>query len=176
MKSRIEMSNSFPGRKPVLLALALLCQSCVSDFSLPWPPGDSEEMPAASYYQWVESATAAERQQELARLQARTSGAPEVVTLVQRAIVLYYQDGNGRALADLNLTGPALQPCNDDRLCRDYAAFAGLFRELADLESALEDRRAETSALQDRIRVLNQQIEALTNIEQQLLERERRQD
>ncbi|MCI5107326.1 MAG: hypothetical protein MRY76_11480 [Pseudomonadales bacterium] len=131
-----------------------------------------QELPAAAYYQWAGQISDAERRGELERLESRTDD--NLVAVVQRAILHYHLGTEGGSIDTINLNHPRMPGCSTSESCVDYQAFVELFRELQRTEELLAESIDRNEVLEDRIRNLNQQIEALTNIEQQLLEREQR--
>lgn len=139
--------------------------------------GYPSSLPAAGYFHWATQASDEEKQSQLDSLQAATVESQSTVNLVQRAILLYHMDNTGeQTLADLNLDLSDESACDSNRRCQDYASFADFFTTAAQLAEQLQGSEQQVRNLQDQIRILNQQIEALTNIEQQLLEREQRQN
>lgn len=158
-------------RAATLLSLLLLsgCQlQALLEHTAPGPA----RLPAASYYAWASQAPDSELQAELQRLD--NSADPDLIAIVQRAIVLYHQDEEQATIGEINFEHPRMPVCRQGRLCEDYVAFARLIRELSVLRDRAQSSQDEARALRDQIRALNQQIEALTNIEQQLLERDQR--
>ncbi len=157
-----------------MLLLLTGCEINLAERIVAPTPGS---LSASGYFHWAATASDEMRQIELERLQAQTANRQSNVSLVQRAIVLYFMEIGGEdSIAKLNLAYPENETCGANRRCQDYTTFAELFKERAELEAALENSQQSVRNLQDRIRILNQQIEALTNIEQQLLEREQRQN
>jgi hypothetical protein len=131
-----------------------------------------QELPAAAYFKWAGGISDAERRGELERLESRTDD--NLVAVVQRAILHYHLGVEGGSIDTINLDHPRMPGCSASESCVDYQAFVELFRELQRTEQSLAESIERNEVLEDRIRNLNQQIEALTNIEQQLLEREQR--
>jgi hypothetical protein len=165
--------------KEPLKAMRLLCllsciflQQCSLPAFLENGVAFHQELPAAAYYQWAGQISDAERRGELERLQSRTDD--NLVAIVQRAILHYHLGTEGGSIDTINLDHPRMPGCSASESCVDYQAFVELFRELQRTEELLAESVDRNEVLEDRIRNLNQQIEALTNIEQQLLEREQR--
>ncbi len=156
--------------------LCLLCCVFLQQCSLPafFSKGSAahQELPAAAYFQWAGRISDAERRGELERLESRTDD--NLVAVVQRAILHYHLGVDGGSIDTINLDHPRMPGCAASESCLDYQAFVELFRQLLRAEQSLAESIDRNEVLEDRIRNLNQQIEALTNIEQQLLEREQR--
>lgn len=164
-------------RMMALAAALFLLAGCQFNLAERIVPNYPSNLPAAGYFHWVSQATDEQKQQQLDTVQAATVDAQSTVNLVQRAILLYHMDITGEdTIADLNLDLATESACGNNQRCQDYASFAAVFSSLTQLTQQLQGSEQQVRNLQDRIRILNQQIEALTNIEQQLLEREQGQN
>lgn len=157
----------------VLLPVFLLVSCSQQSVFLPRAILGVATVPAATYFAWADSASAGELQPELDRLQAELEKELVLVPLVQRAIVLYHLENDSVALRDLTLDG---LDCAGRSRCEDYIAIVVLLKELGELHQSQQTEKELAASLQKRVDELEQQIDALTTIEQQLLERERRPD
>lgn len=169
-------SNNFTAclRLVVTAGLCVILQNCSWTNMITGGAADSSDMSAAVYYGWVASISDSARRGELQRLESRTDD--DLIAVVQRAIVQYHLNQNASAIAMVNFEHPRMPACEQSASCEDYIAFVEVFRELSNLQQEYLRQRDYNQVLEDRIRNLDQQIEALTNIEQQLLERQQRPD
>jgi hypothetical protein len=136
------------------------------------------------YYNWVQAASLPELEAEHERLMMRPGLTDPVIRTVHMGTLLGVSalatpETEQEALALLDLVDD--NPLTDTN--RDYAAFAGFLR--SHLLQRAELRTAQTSVEQARVRIdtletsngeLQQQIDALTTLEQQLIEREQSQE
>ncbi len=148
------------------------------------PGRESVEAPLA-YYEWSLSATTAQLAQEQDRLESLEDLDSDPVLLVQLSVVnmaLGMNDRNESGFENLRTLG---QNCTT-RTCRNYISLATLLDQLTEARSNLEAARAgqaeeqqhvstlrsQLATLQQRITSLQAQIDALTSLEQEIIQRE----
>lgn len=165
----------------VCMSLGLGTVACSSNIFYMVPAG---YQPLA-YYQWLQSADA----EALAQEQARLSDDGTVRGLVQTAMLTQVHGEDPQQT--LTLLQNARIACNEtgeaasryclltDLLLSQNEAEKSLARDQADLATNLAQELAESEAEQEEMRQeierMEEQIKALTNLEQQLIEREQSQ-
>lgn len=158
-----------------ILVCAFFTQSCtLTDYVRNQLPARVPDQPAASYFHNMAMADSSTLSSELERLEAGRTNS--LVSLIQRAIVLHHLENYGDALELLNVDHDQMPNCYGSRYCEDYRAFLLIFHELNDSRQQVADQGTNIRELQSRIESLQAQIDALTAIEQQILEREQRTD
>lgn len=163
---------SFPKATLSLCGLLAL-QSCTLPTFMNSHTATTAGLPAASYYRWLTLADAEALEQEGLRLAALESE-ESLVVQIQRFMLLYQADRGRDSFPPIEPDAEQLAACTSNTHCSDYLAFEPLLRELIVSERQLSNSVEAARVLEDRIRNLDQQIEALTNIEQQLLRRDQR--
>lgn len=172
MGSRIGF-NSSHYRPALWFAVLLALQSCTLPTFISNQIAVPESLPAASYYRWLTQADAQALEQELLRLESPGQQGT-VIAQIQRFMLLYQADRNRESFPLFEPDDELLASCTQNTRCSDYLAFEPLLREMVASERQLSNSVEAARVLEDRIRNLDQQIEALTNIEQQLLRRDQR--
>lgn len=181
------------GRKHYPNRFLLLLILIVSGCSTPEYLGDlasslnlSQETETAPliFYEWSLGATGEELSLEMTRLMPLAEKQSEPVALIQLAIVrLALEPGSSRPeFGDLN----TLQQSCVSPTCEDYVRLATVLQMLVDerqkLDLALSEQvrgqknlatlQTELMAFRNRIAALEAQIDALTNLEQEIIQRE----
>ncbi|MDT8429554.1 MAG: hypothetical protein RQ757_12410 [Pseudomonadales bacterium] len=167
--------------------LLLLLGGCSST---PWPerigirtlPTDMEPL---DYYNWTNNAASPDDlAAELERLQqdgGRADSPTEIVQTVQKTILLTLVDSeHGNDAEAAVLLANLSNACPDSGIllrnglgrCKRYQEFARVLRIILQERSALRDALDDNARAESEIQQLKEQIEALTSIEQQLIERE----
>jgi hypothetical protein len=171
----------------LLLATTTAMASCAEVQQL-LPVNQPATRAPLSYYAWIESADKATLDQERSRLTEQADIGNPAINLIQRA--LFYSvpadadDSNvGSAMELLSV---ALQDTPDSAapsaLQSEYTAFARIWLDLLEQQRNYQSARLNQQSDKDLIRELSvkvdrleQQIQALTTIEQRLMEREQEQ-
>lgn len=164
-----------PSRQKAAFCLCglLALQSCTLPTFVTSHTATTAGLPAASYYRWLTQADAEALELERLRLDAQDLEASLIVQ-IQRFMLLYQTDRGRETFPPIEPGAEQLAACTSNTHCSDYLAFEPLLRELIVSERQLSNSVEAARVLEDRIRNLDQQIEALTNIEQQLLRRDQR--
>lgn len=149
---------------------------------MPVPPADDEVTPL-DYYAWAQGAPMEELYAEQLRLIAPGPDANALVDKVHLGILMSVsaiasRDSEREAMALLQ----TIDPTSIDDASRDYAVFADFLlnhleqrKELHAATSDIVTSREKLEALQHSNAQLQQKIDALTRIEEQLIEREQAQ-
>ena len=148
---------------------------------IPTPvPATSDDTSPLDYYAWAQTAPPDELYAEHLRLSAPGPDANALVDKVHLGILMSMSaiaspDSEREAIAVLE----SIDAANVDESSRDYAAFAAFLlnhlEQRAELRAATSDaatNREALEALQRNNAQLQQKIDALTKIEEQIIERE----
>lgn len=175
-----------PITRLALLALCLQLAACENVQAM--LDGVAETRRPLAYFAWLESADQDALDREQARLSAPSDNHNPRITLVQRALLYSVPPGaNNDSHGDAReLLMVALQETETDAspssLQEEYTAFARIWLALLEQKHQYQSAQANQLSDQDRIRELSvkvdrleKQIEALTTIEQRLIEREQTQ-
>lgn len=191
---------SFPASTHPLSGFVFLLLLLGGCSATPWPerigirtlPMDMEPL---DYYNWTNNvASPDDVAAELERLQqnvGRTDPSAEIVQTVQKTILLALvgseggNSGRGNSERGNDVEAAALlanmsTACPDSSAllrnglgrCKRYQEFARVLRIILQERSALREALDDNRRAESEIRQLKEQIEALTSIEQQLIERE----
>jgi len=134
----------------------------------------SAYLPAIAYYREVAGVDDIQRRAELERL--RSLETDSLIPQIQQAIVHYHLGEPNEVLGVLNIDQSGWSQCNRNALCQGYTVLAGFLSEISRLQQKSKEQIETVQNLENHINDLDQQIKALTNIEQQILEREQRSD
>jgi hypothetical protein len=162
---------------------ALLQVGCSTPLSLPisfLPERAPVDLGPLEYYQWSNLASPAELETEQVRLEDRSDLRTNPIPAVQFAIVssAFNRDSAAEFGDSLQMLRSMQRNCFSER-CETYVMFGTVFSELLNSREELgatlaeqSEREMVVSALRARIAALEEQIDALTNLEQQLINRE----
>lgn len=167
----------------MLLTIPLLFPGCADTLTLPDLPGflARENAPgnagALEYYEWTRSADSEELRAELIRLRSQSDLATNPVSAVQLSLINTTIEPDSMQILEesVSILGSMGRDCHFER-CKSYVRFGTILNALLDarqqLGLTLADNAEEVTALNAKISALEAQIEAITNIEQQLIERD----
>lgn len=171
----------------LLLATASALVSCAQiQHLLPVNPPVTQA--PLSYYAWIESADQATLDLERTRLSEQADIGNPAINLIQRALLYSVPaDADDSSVGSaMELLSVALQDTPDSApassLQQEYTAFARIWLDLLEQQRNYQSARLNQLSDKDLIRELSvkvdrleQQIQALTTIEQRLIEREQEQ-
>lgn len=169
---------------PALAIVVMTLSGCSAGWNLIPPTGPASYDPLA-YHVWLEAASPGQIAAERNRLEQ--DDVPGTIDSVQLALMLSHPRTGSAAtrqqaisLLEQVETGVAESAANR---VAEYRDFAGIWLRMlrarqgeTEAREALADSEAQWRELEARNRQLQSQIEALTNIEQQLIEREQSQE
>lgn len=161
------------------LVLAAPLASCEVGSSLMTLRGPSVMAPL-DYVDWLQSADAPALENERRRLETLPADSGDAIAPIQLGLLLSMPDtaaARDRDRAATLLAEAATPPTADgeNAKTRQYRTLGRLWLGVLRDGREAQDERLEIEALRDQVRELKEQIEALTTIEQQLIEREQRQ-
>ena len=177
------LNSLFLHWRHLLSVVLLLCTAGCEVLEL--PSLDLEPSPF-TYHRWLKQATAPELQSELSNLERKASNSESAYPLVQQAMLALTTaepDFNTLQNAQELLTRAREPDRAHSGTDDDYLAFAELLDELLALKiiqirstEALASESRRNSELNREIQELRQTINAITDIEQQLIRRENDQE
>ena len=167
------------------IALCFIAAGCTTLATSPSPApvvSVTQRTSPLDYYEWAKTATESELEIELFGLQVTTLTSDPLITVVRTAIILSTSRvaDNVTELKALDLVNDVTSLEAKDEIGKSYKTFAGVLQSL--LQQREDLRKTKTSnqlalreidSLKKRSRELQQQIEELTSIERQIIERER---
>lgn len=167
-------------RSPVACAAVSVFLNACLDLSSIRDAGDPQRSEPLAYYDWARSADSNELIAEKKRLETVIVVTDQVIPVVQLSLLLTLVSDSGTHDIDRAITLlEEIELSCDSTDCQSYFLFGGLWRGLllerrefgAAIASGTKSDQ-ELEILREQVKKLSQQIEALTNIEQQLIERE----
>lgn len=179
MRSRLNWSL----HRVWLLSITLGLANCAVQLPVARDRGLPANMDPLAYFTWATHADAQAIELEMTRLQKLVED-HSTIGQVQQAALFYVMSVNDEeGMPAMHIVQDLNTSCGVSRRCHDYLDFSAILKSLTLLQYdrltlRMQRDSSEENNLRnlDKIRMLEQQIEALTNVEQKLLEREQDND